>query len=208
MSKTRILGYWARSSGHEYHRHSVQEIEEFVGWPKLREICEAGGSPRNKALPAALFLTGCRVSEGIQLRRSTFDLADPKRVRCVDVPIVKQKLGKRSRTFSFPRGEPVWPYVEQYLAGLKRPDSMLFPFTRKQAYNIVVEQGKRAGVELWAHWFRSQRASQMGADYELTENDLLEWFKVKDRNWARRYCHKGDAGLWRVIEKKIPDVYA
>jgi hypothetical protein len=44
----------------------------------------------------------------------------------------------------------------------------------------------------------------MGSEYEMTENDLMEWFKVKDRNWARRYCKKGDWGLRKVIGQKVP----
>jgi integrase len=193
-------GYWA---SHEYKRHSVGEIEEFVGWGRLAEICRAGTSPRDRAFPAALFETGCRVSEGIRLTTSHFDLSDPQWVRCVDVPIVKQKKVAPSRTFSFLRSEPLFSVIEPYLSGLK-PGSQLFPFTRQRAYQIVKAMGKKAGIEVWDHWFRSQRASQMGAEYRLSESQLMEWFKVRDPTWARRYCKLGDFGLRGIISERKP----
>lgn len=195
------LGWWG---SHPYTRHSVGEVEEFIGWGKLLEICQASGqNQRNGALPAFLFETGCRVSEAIQLRRDHFEVKEGW-VRCLEVPIVKQKISKASRTFSFPRDEPLWENVcESYLATLM-PNERLFPMNRTTALLIVKGLGKKAGLDIWAHWFRAQRASQIGAEYRLTENDLMEWFKVKDRTWARRYCKKGDWGLRKVLEENKP----
>lgn len=207
--ESRGPGYWADhpyanpALNHPYKRHSVAEVEEFVGWGKLKLICEASYRPSYRALPAALFETGTRISEAIQLRRSNFDLSDPAWIRCVDVPIVKQKVSKPFRTFSFPRDEPLFSYLDPYLSGLKS-DELLFPFGRNNALKIIYGVGEKVQMKLWAHWFRSQRASQMGAEYEMTENDLMEWFKVKDRNWARRYCKKGDWGLRKVLESNKP----
>ena len=193
-------GYWAT---HEYKRHSVGEIEEFVGWGKLADICKAAESQRDRAFPATLFETGCRVSEGIQLTAGTFDLSDAEWVRCVDVPIVKQKKVGPTRTFSFLKSEPLFSVMEPYLSGLKSTDR-LFPFSRQRAYQIVRKLGSKAGLEVWDHWFRSQRASQMGAEYRLSESQLMEWFKVKDPSWARRYCKLGDFGLRGIISEKRP----
>ena len=50
-------------------------------------------------------------------------------------------------------------------------------------------------IHLWLHWARSQRASQLAADYDFTEGDLLEWFGWKDIKTATRYAHKGYAKL-------------
>lgn len=210
-SPSKSPGYWASDyvnhqvSGfapRPFKKHSVNEVEEFVGWGKIESISKATNGLRNAALPLALFHTGTRVSEGIQLRRSHFDLSNPSWVKCVDVPIVKQKVSKPFRTFSFPRDEPTWHLVEEYLGSLA-PNALLFNLGRTQSYLLVRAMGKIAGLEVWNHWFRSQRASQMGAEYEMTENDLMEWFKVKDRNWARRYCKKGDWGLRKVM--KVPE---
>ena len=194
-------GYW---SAHQYKRHSVQEIEEFMGWSKLKEICEAALTVRDRALPAALFETGTRISECLQLKPEHFDLSDPQWVKCVDVPLVKQKkIGRPFRTFSFLRAEPLWIYVENHLSTTKQ-GSQLFPFKRKRAYQIITELGVSVKLELWDHWFRSQRASQMGAEYGLTESQLMEWFKVRDPTWARRYCKRGDWGLRKLIAERQP----
>jgi integrase len=211
-----MAGWWSfpacdlrtrQEVGHAYVRHSVGEVDEFIGWGRIEELSKLAISPRDKALPAALFETGCRVSEGIQLKKSHFDLTDSIWVTCVEIPIVKQKMGKKTRTFSFPRDEPLWKVVEAYLQGLPKDDSPLFPFTRLRAYQIVKELGRGIGLEIWAHWFRSQRASQMGSEYRLTENELMEWFKVKDPTWARRYCKLGDWGLKRVLAERKPDAW-
>ena len=208
-------GYWAdhpyadASLNHPYKRHSVGEIDEFVGWDKLNQICEAGNSLRNRALPAALFLTGTRISEAIQLRRANFNLDDGTWVQCSNVPMVKQKVAKPFRTFSFLKAEPLWPHLKEYVEApmfALKPSLLLFPIGRNMAWKIITEQGKKASVTVWNHWFRSQRASQMGAEYNMTENDMMEWFKVKDRNWARRYAKKGDWGLRKaILENKPPE---
>ncbi len=194
-------------STHEYKRHSVGEVDEFVGWGKLNEICEAGQSLRNRALPATLFLTGTRISEAIQLRQAHFDLEDGTWVRCSNVPLVKQKVAKPFRTFSFLKAEPLWSYLKEYVEApifALKSNQLLFPIGSNMAYKIVTELGRKAGVTIWNHWFRSQRASQMGAEYNMTENDMMEWFKIRDRNWARRYCHKGDWGLRKAILENQP----
>lgn len=46
-------------------------------------------------------------------------------------------------------------------------------------------------IHLWLHWARSQRASQLAAEYNFTEGELLEWFGWKDIKTATRYAHKG-----------------
>ena len=50
-------------------------------------------------------------------------------------------------------------------------------------------------IHLWLHWARSQRASQLAAEYEFTEGELMEWFGWKDIKTATRYAHKGYAKL-------------
>ena len=201
--------YWAT---HPYKRHSVGEIEGFCGWRKLQELCDSGQSPRNKALPAFMFSTGCRVSEVNQLRLSNFDLSDSEFVRCIHVPIVKQKkIGLNHRTFSFPKAEPLYPIIETYINSVKQfvrgSDPLLFNLCRSQLWKIVVKLGRVNGLELWAHWFRSQRASQLGFEYEFTENELMEWFKVIDKTWARRYCKKGDMGFRKIMRSRAPETY-
>jgi len=203
------IGYWR---GKEYKRHSVGEIEGFCGWHKLKELCNSNQTIRNKSLPAFMFSTGCRVSEVNQLRLSHFNLSDPDFVQCLHIPIVKQKkIGIKQRTFSFPKAEPLYHIIEEYLEYVKKIsrgfDPLLFGLCRSQIWKIVVKQGRDNGLELWAHWYRSQRASQLGYEYLFTAAELSEWFKVIDPRWALRYCKLGDQGLRKIMRTRAPETY-
>jgi hypothetical protein len=98
-----------------------------------------------------------------------------------------------------------------------------FPLGRRWAYHLVREldaklpdtlreeldlnkplknkQGDevRKRIHLWPHWFRSQRASQLVADYNFQEQDLLEWFTWEDIETSVRYAHKG----WTSLANKM-----
>ena len=203
------IGYWRNK---EYKRHSVGEIEQFCGWSKLKQLCDSSQGIRNKALPAFLFSTGCRVSEANQLRLSNFDLTDSEFVQCIHIPIVKQKkIGIKQRTFSFPKSEPLYPYIKEYLENVRKitrgSDTLLFGLCRSQLWKIIVKQGHANGLSLWPHWFRSQRASQLWYEYSFTAAELNEWFKVIDPKWANRYCKLGDQGLRKIMKARAPETY-
>jgi len=212
IDKEKIPGWWAN---HPYKRHSVWEIEEFVGWGKLLKLSSKGDNIVHRALPATLFSTGCRISEALQLRLSNFDLSIDGFVRCVKVPIVKQRNIKLNptRTFSFPSNEPLWPRVKELLdlkhqlKNRKNKDPLLFNYCRSHSWRLVKKMGAQVGLTVWNHYFRSQRASQIGYEYKFTENELMEWFKVIDPTWARRYCKKGDYGLREVMIERKPNTW-
>jgi integrase len=50
-------------------------------------------------------------------------------------------------------------------------------------------------IHLWQHWFRSQRASQLKAEYDFTEADLMEFFGWLDYRTALHYSHLGATKL-------------
>jgi hypothetical protein len=55
-------------------------------------------------------------------------------------------------------------------------------------------------IHLWNHWFRSQRASQLAAEYDFKEADLMEWFGWLDYKTALHYSHLGYS---KLAEKMI-----
>ena len=55
-------------------------------------------------------------------------------------------------------------------------------------------------IHLWNHWFRSQRASQLKADYGFAEGDLMEWFQWLDFKTATHYAHLGYSGLAKKMQ--------
>jgi len=68
------------------------------------------------------------------------------------------------------------------------------------------EKGKKIKDELhlWLHWFRSQRASQLVADYNFDVLDLVKYFTWLDLATATRYANKG----WRGLTAKMKNAHA
>jgi hypothetical protein len=132
-------------------------------------------------------------------------------VICKRIPVVKQqKIWNKERNFSFPKKEPLFIFLKNWLdiiSQKKKQDPFLFGIKRSQCWNIVKALGKKNKLEIWNHWFRSQRASQIGTEYDFTENELMEWFNVIDREWAKRYSKKGEFGLRKAMQQKMPDNY-
>lgn len=63
-------GYWA---DHNYSRRSVANEEEpFLGWDKMVSLCNRLFGDKNKVLLATIFLTGGRITEVLNLRKSNF----------------------------------------------------------------------------------------------------------------------------------------
>lgn len=50
-------------------------------------------------------------------------------------------------------------------------------------------------IHLWQHWFRSQRARQLKADYGFSEAELMEYFSWLDMKTAIRYSAVGASKL-------------
>lgn len=68
------------------------------------------------------------------------------------------------------------------------PGSYLFDFSRVSAYRLV----ELTDPSTWPHWYRSQRAAQLGAleeqgGYELNPDSLQEYFKWTTPEMARIY---------------------
>jgi len=68
---------------------------------------------------------------------------------------------------------------------------------------MVSEEGKVVKVKnqlnLWLHWFRSQRASQLVSDYGYEVIDLVDYFSWESYETALRYARKG----WRGLANKM-----
>jgi len=69
----------------------------------------------------------------------------------------------------------------------------------KWAYAMISRTGDKPGMELWPHWFRAQRASQMFTEYDLREASLLEWFEWTSWQTAKKYAKHGVLGLARKM---------
>jgi len=189
-------------------------------------------SSRNAGFVSCLFECGGRVTETLMLKPSMFSVykgCTPRLIMVENMPLLKRykKLsdflddkGDRhykterinaTRDFSFRADEPlVKPMVDWLIYALDNRYEMLFPspytdkpLTRKWAYQLTEKIGNRLGMELYPHWFRSQRASQIASEYDFREASLLEWFQWEKWETAKKYAKLGPLGLAKKMGVKF-----
>lgn len=187
---------------------------------------------RNAGFVATLFECGGRVSETLMLKPSMFSVlkgCQPKLIMVENMPLLKRykKLSdflddkghkhykteriNATRDFSFRVDEPlVKPMADWIIHALDNRLELLFPspytekpLTRKWAYQLIDKIGSRVGLELYPHWFRSQRASQMASEYDFREASLLEWFMWEKWETAKKYAKLGPLGLAKKMGVKF-----
>jgi site-specific recombinase XerD len=188
---------------------------------------------RNAGFVAALFSTGGRVSEVLALKPTMFSVYKgcvPKLIVISGMPLLKRykKLSEflnnkgekhykterinATRDFSFRVDEPlVKPMINWIIHALDNRYEWLFPspykmdkpLSRKWAYQLIKNIGAKTNMEIYPHWFRSQRASQFASEYEMTEASILEWFQWTEWATASRYCKLGVLGMAKKMGVKF-----
>lgn len=180
---------------------------------------------RDQALIATLFLTGGRVNEVVPLRKNQFEI-HPLSLQVRGMRVLKRykklshtvdEQGRKhyeTETIVVTRGvipinyaEPLVPILLEYL---KTVDDYLFPsphlkrdhINDSRAYQIVTRIGKRLGVEVWPHWFRSQRASQLATEYSFDIQVLADWFKWSKLDTARIYTKLDPSSYEKIYTTK------
>jgi hypothetical protein len=58
-------------------------------------------------------------------------------------------------------------------------------------------------IHLWQHWFRSERASQLRAEYNFNEADLMEYFGWLYYKTALHYARLGPTNLANKMRKAM-----
>jgi len=97
-----------------------------------------------------------------------------------------QRLRVR-RAFPILKKEPLYPIMENYVT--QSHSELLFPspklrknktrfMTETNAWLIINRIQNLTGIQLWPHWFRSQRASQLKNEYGVDADGRKDWF-----NW-------------------------
>ena len=183
---------------------------------------------RDQALIAALFLTGGRVNEVVPLRKANFETR-PRSIHVKGMTVLKRykKTGSyvdqdgKKRYVTEPmqvtRGvfaiQPKEPLIPILISWLAETEDYLFPSPAKNrnhisdnwAYKIVRKIGRRRDIEVWPHWFRSQRASQLVVEYSFPIHELADWFKWSKLDTARIYTKLDPSAyedLYDKAEKK------
>jgi len=190
----------------EKTKRSVEIVESFCGWDYLLELIEKCEHRRDKGLISALFETGGRVSEVLQLKKANFVIQEPY-IIVKAMPVLKryEKIGERFddggkkrwitrrkkgyRTFPIHTKEPLCSELIDHVIGLE--SEHLFRVSRVQVYRIVTEIDKN----IFPHWFRAQRASQLAVEYGFDMHDLVDFFNWKSLGTAVHYSRMGWKGL-------------
>lgn len=179
---------------------------------------------RDQALIAALFLTGGRVNEVVPLRKANFE-THPRSIHVKGMTVLKRyrktdsyidSEGKKryiTEPIQVTRGvfaiQPKEPLVPVLTSWLAETEDHLFPSPAKNrshisdnwAYQIVRNVGERIGVNVWPHWFRSQRASQLVMDYRFPIHELADWFKWAKLDTARIYTRLDPSAYENLYDK-------
>jgi integrase len=187
---------------------------------------------RNAGFVSCLFECGGRVTETLMLKPSMFSVyrgCTPRLIMVENMPLLKRykKLSdflddkgekhykteriNATRDFSFRVDEPlVKPLVEWLIHAIDNHYEWLFPspytdkpLTRKWAYQLIAKIGDRLNIELYPHWFRAMRASQLASEYDFREASLLEWFMWEKWETAKKYTKLGALGLARKMGVKF-----
>lgn len=193
--------YWGPK--HKYTRRSVEDIETFCGWHYLINLTESAIKDRDRALISLLFETGGRVNEVLKLAFNNFVFLNDVIV-VAGMPVLKRfefikvkgkrtgktKPKKKFRTFPIKRIEPLVRYFENYVKA-KQGFKTIFKIGRKRVYQIVTGLDSN----IWPHWLRAQRASQLALEYGLNTHALVEYFEWIDLKTALHYSRFGWRGL-------------
>jgi len=137
-----------------------------------------------------------------------------------------EKLLTKRKQFPIKIAEPLTPIL---LKWLDHYENLLFPspyklgpLSRWWAYKLVrhldkvipeklrtqldlnkplIKNGKEVKhkLNLWLHWFRSQRASQLVDNYNYEVLDLVDYFSWKKQDTALIYARRG----WRGLASKM-----
>lgn len=110
-------------------RNVKGELPEYWEADYIQERIEAAGNPTHQTLYRFLWMTGCRVTEALNVRKADINFQDyTARIRWL-----------KSRKWQH-RGIPLHPrlrdILQVYTASLKAEDR-IFPFTRQRAYELV-----------------------------------------------------------------------
>ena len=93
---------------------------------------------------------------------------------------------------------PMRPYREE-MPGVQRwiEERFMIPYrawiSPQIAHRIIVDLGKRLGIRIWGHWFRSQRARQLSRDYQFQDQHLERFigWQSTSRSTAGEYTGPG-----------------
>lgn len=215
------IGWWHKSLGHDYKRRSVKhQYRDWPGWKRFMLMFEGTGIKTTPYLADSrkyatiLFETGCRIAEGVQLKRDMFTWNE-EAIMGWDVPVLKKKEEENPvRRIMIklddhnPLGFEFVEYLEaskegEYLLpGLKRFSREEEPWRHasiKTAYNRITE----LHPDFFPHILRGYRAGMLVNERGFSIRELMGWFDWKSTDMAVHYTKIRDMAAAMGI-KNVP----
>lgn len=126
----------------------------------------------------------------------------------------KVKRLRIRRSFPILKSEPLYPIMENYVK--ESHSELLFPSSRLRKNNtrfmtitnawIILNRVQQlTGIEIWNHWFRSQRASQLKNEYGFTSDDRKDWFNWQTDPMAALYPKTSAKEMASLMLKKAEE---
>ena len=165
------------------------DINHIVTAEEVEQMMSKSQYPMHRAMIAALYLSGGRVSEVCGLRLSSFNIGE----ELVTVTMETKKLGKtnefiiRTRKLEFTKDAPFLADVLEYLAALTEhgstPEQRIFPVTVRTIGKTVERLSERRFCPMN---FRHSRMTKL-ANEGVSLGELMGWKGAKDARSVSPY---------------------
>lgn len=151
-----------------------------------------------KAMVSLLWLTGCRVSELLLIRKKDFtvDVNNNRLlVNIITLKTRKKNLVKTRRTLPISLEAPFIEYVIDYFSYVN-PEDRMFPFYRVKVWRMIKELNPSA----WVHLFRDTRNTRL-AEQGVGTHQLMVWNGWTNSKTANEYVRRSGALLDNIADK-------
>jgi hypothetical protein len=111
------------------------------------------------------------------------------------------KRENKTRTFFFPKDEPLVPFLTKWLSihdnYMSQPNILPYDYAYWYGFFRLLDpmadkyRDRVRWKHIYPHWFRAQRASQLAVEYGFTLHRLLEWFGWDSLEIASKYAALG-----------------
>jgi len=189
----------------KHTKRSIEDVPTWIGFDKLLDYYNQSSTDEHKKIFCALFETGGRVSEVIQLKKEMFEW-NAEALNILKMSVLKYRKHK-TRDVLIPRDD-LDPLVEDLISFVEDcKTEYLFPRRTPLTGALIPDKHasrtwmylkvREISDDLWDHWFRAMRASYFVYVRKFDPFDLQEWFEWKSMDMAGHYV--------KVTQREIAD---